>query len=561
MNTQSRDRKKILRYPSWTPGWLRFLIRIGFRVTFICTILFLIVALYYYYLASQYDLEKVADAGEPSLILAHDKSELSTLGKDIGTIIKYEQLPPHLVNALLAREDTRFRKHIGIDVKGLIRATAKNIIAMSYQEGASTISMQLTKNTYNNKSKSIHRKLLEIAITLRLESYYEKDEILTHYLNRIYFGSGCHGVEDAAQTYFGVPASDLTIGQSALIVGIIRGPHIFSPFNNLEAATAQRDQVLTRMHSIGMITEEEMLEAKEAPLELADKDNYQSTSSYAVASVRRHQQQIIDTAEIKEGGLNITSSINKQLTSTITRDIKKLTSEKNLTIENPKKALQIAVVIIENKTGAIRTIIGGSDYLKYPYNRALDSKQLLGTSFYPFIYLAALDRGKIPIKDQPVVSARQIGAQDLLGYCSRFGITHKPTKDPEELYRGNIYASPLQLANAYAIIQNEGTYAESHFVNGITDKNGNELFIQQFFEKDVLSKGAALNCKKMLSSTIRGKNIIQLTSTPYKHLWVITSDKKYTVVVWTGHDAPKNISDKDQLIEELKAKSLEWISF
>ena len=131
-----------------------------------------------------------------------------------------------------------------------------------------------------DRSKSIHRKLLEIAITLRLESYYEKDEILTHYLNRIYFGSGCHGVEDAAQTYFGVPASDLTLGQSALIVGIIRGPHIFSPFNDLEAATAQRDQVLTRMHSIGMITEEEMLEAKEAPLELANKDNYQSTSSY-----------------------------------------------------------------------------------------------------------------------------------------------------------------------------------------------------------------------------------------------------------------------------------------
>jgi len=342
-------------------------------------------------------MEKVAEAGESSLILAEDGSELSTLNKEVGTIIEFDQLPSHLVDALLTREDTRFRKHMGIDIKGLLRATLKNITSLSYKEGASTISMQLTKNTYNNKSKSIHRKLLEIAITLRLEHHYEKNEILTHYLNRIYFGSGCHGVEDAAQTYFGVSASELTLGQSALIVGIIRGPHIFSPFNNLEAAIGQRNDVLIRMASIGMITNEEMLDAKSAPLNLADKENYQPNSSYASVSINRHQQQITDTSEIKERGIRVASTINKKLNTQITKEVKELTAEQNVDTEDP---LQIAVVVIENSTGAIRSILGGSNYLKYPYNRALDSKQLLGTSFYPFIYLAALNRGKIPLKNQ-----------------------------------------------------------------------------------------------------------------------------------------------------------------
>ena len=555
MNTQSKKRNKQLGLSKWMPDWINFLFRVGFRLTIICIILFLGISCFYYYLASNYNMEKVAEAGEPSLILTSDGSELSSLNKEVGTIIGYDQLPPHLIKALLAREDTNFRKHVGIDIKGLVRATVKNITTMSYKEGASTISMQLTKNTYNNKSKSIHRKLLEIAITLRLESHYEKNEILTHYLNRIYFGSGCHGVEDAAQTYFGVPASKLNLGQSALIVGIIRGPHIFSPFNNLEAAIAQRDEVLARMKSIGMINEQEMVNAKSAPLNLADKDNYQPNSSYASASVNRHRQQITDTAKIKEQGIRVYSTISHKLNSKITKEIKKLTSDENSDTEN--SPLQIAVVVIENKTGAIRSMIGGSNYLKYPYNRALDSKQLLGSSFYPFIYLATLDRGKIPIKNQPIVSARQIGAKDLLGYCSRFNITHKPAEKPEELYRGSIYASPLQLANAYAVIQNEGTYAESYFVESISDKKANKLFTQQPFKKDVISKGAALNCKKMLSTNTN--KTIQLTSTPYKHLWVITSDKKHTIVAWAGYDLPRDIPNRPQLTKTLKLKSLEWL--
>ncbi|MGJ8656141.1 MAG: transglycosylase domain-containing protein [Akkermansiaceae bacterium] len=557
MNKPTRATKKRLKLPDWTPNWLRTLLRIGLRIATICTVLFLIVSLYYYYLASQYNLDEVAEITQPNLILASDGSELAAIGTDTRRLISYSELPPHLVDALLAREDTNFRNHIGIDVKGLIRATVKNILAMSYQEGASTISMQLTKNTYDNKSKSIHRKFLEIAITLRLESKYNKDQILTHYLNRIYFGSGCHGIEEAANTYFAIPTSQLSLGQSALLVGIIRGPHIFSPFNDLDAAIAQRDQVLERMHKIGKITDEQKFNAKQAPLNLAEKTNQKSTSNYAISSVRRHQQQIIDTTEINEGGLRIHSTINKKLTSTITTDILKLTSSIN---KNNPTPLEIAVVILENKTGAIRTIIGGSDYHTSPYNRALDSKQELGSAFSPFIYLAALDRGKIPLKNQPIITGQQIGAKDLLGYCSRFGITDNPAPEANDLYRGNIYATPLQLANAYSIIQNQGTLAESYLVENITNQTGTKLFTNTPYQKETTSTGAALNCLNMLTKNINGKRTILLTATPYKHLWIIASDHTHTAVIWAGHDLPKTIPNKQSLTETLTTKIKTWLT-
>ncbi len=563
MNKPSRERKKRLKLPDWTPGWLRVLLKIGFRLTLIGTILFTLVALFYYYLASQYDLDEVAKVTEPNLVLAQDETELAAIGADSRRLIEYTELPPHLIEALLTREDDRFRSHIGIDFIGLGRATLKNITTMSYQEGASTISMQLTKNTYDNKSKSIHRKLLEIAITLRLEAKYDKDEILTHYLNRIYFGSGCHGIEEASNTYFGVTTSQLTLGQSALLVGIIRGPHIFSPFNNLENAILQRDEVLDRMCITGKLSTQQRDDAKNAPLNLVEKTKQKSSttsSNYAITSIRRHQQQIIDTSEIAEGGLRIHSTINKKLTSTITSDIKKLTSNIN---ENNPTPLQVAVVLLENKTGAIRSIIGGSDYIKYPYNRALDSKQELGEAFTPFLYLATLDRGKIPLKDKPIITGQKIGTKDLLGYCSRFGITHKPSENPSDLYRGSIYASPLQLANAYSIIQNGGTLAESYFIESITSSTSAPLFTQEHYKKETVSAGAALNCRNMLIKSNKlptpDKQTILLTAFAYKHAWIIASNNTHTAVIWLGHDLPKTIPNKTQHCQNLTKNMLKWL--
>ncbi len=547
------------KYPEWTPEWVKLCFRIGYRLSLIFLVLFILLAIFYWFLARQYDLDQVAKESESYLTYYDDGQEI-TAARSQSDVITYNDLPELTIRALQAREDTHFFDHCGIDFKGLARATLRNLSTFSYKEGASTISMQLVKNTYENKSKSIHRKLLEIAITLRMESQYEKKEILTHYLNRIYFGAGCHGIEEASQTYFGIPTRDLNLGQSALIMGIIRGPHIFSPFNpnnGLENAIQQRDQVLSRMLKLDYINSAQHEEALKAPLNFVDKKKRSSKktfANYAVRAIQRHRQQIFDSEEIIDSGLRINTTINRRMLNRVTLDLKQVLPPAEDDSENP---LQIATVIIENKTGAVKAILGGRNYLKSSYNRALDSKLELGSAFYPFVYLAAYERGNIPLLNQPVVTGNQIGYTTMLKFCNRFGIKHKPAKAPGDLYRGNIYASPLQLASAYSILKTDGNRVESYFIESIKDKNDTELFSHELYEKPVAQAGNATSTFHMLSNK---KSTTSFINYAYKHAWVIAVSDEYTAVTWLGHDLPEDISNKESICKKIEVKMKTWIT-
>ena len=180
------------------------------------------IAIFYFYLALKFDLSEVAKIPERSTVLDRHGETYGLIHGERRRVITRDELPDVMVQALRAREDLRFYDHSGVDIKGLARATLRNIKDWSFTQGASTLTMQLARNSYDDMSaKSLHRKFLEIALTLRIEGRYSKDEILANYLNRIYFGSGCHGVEEAAQTYFGRPVSELNTGESAMLIGII----------------------------------------------------------------------------------------------------------------------------------------------------------------------------------------------------------------------------------------------------------------------------------------------------------------------------------------------------
>jgi len=547
------------KYPEWTPEWVKLCVRIGYRLSLLFLILFVIVAIFYWVLARQYDLDEIAKESETYLTYYDDGQEI-TSARSQSDIITYDDLPDHTVKALLAREDTNFFNHCGIDFKGLARATLKNISTLSYKEGASTVSMQLVKNTYDNKLKSIHRKFLEIAITLRMENKYDKKEILTHYLNRIYFGAGCHGIEEASQTYFGIPTKELSLGQSALLMGIIRGPHIFSPFNpndGLEKATEQRNQVLDRMLELKFINTTQCDDAKQAPLNLVTAKNRaekNTFANYAVRAIERHRQQIIDSQKIIDAGLRIHTTINRKMLNKITLDLKQAMPPASDDSENP---LQVATVVLENKTGAVKAIIGGRNFIKSPYNRALDSKLEVGSAFYPFVYLAAYERGNIPLLNQPVVTGNQIGYTTMLKFCNRFGIEHKPAKEAGDLYRGNIYASPLQLASAYSILKTDGNRVESYFIEAIKDKNDTELFTHTLYEKPVAKAGNATSTFHMISKKKAATSFICYA---YKHAWIIAISDQYTAVTWLGHDSPADISNKEALCKKIKQQMKGWVS-
>ena len=220
-----------------------------------------------------------------------------------------DAIPEHLVEATLAAEDKRFFEHHGVDVMGLLRATQRNLRDRSFTQGASTLSMQLARNSYSMHQRSLHRKLLEIAITLRIESHYSKDEILTSYLNRIYFGSGCHGLDEAARTYFGIPASELTPNQCALLAGIIRAPHACSPLRNLKGALKQRDEVLDRMVDEEYITQENADSIRMGKLGLLSEPNH-GTGGIIAPLIRRHFEELLKDSDINDGGLVLKSTIS-----------------------------------------------------------------------------------------------------------------------------------------------------------------------------------------------------------------------------------------------------------
>ncbi len=247
--------------------WLLWLGLAGFAVV-------LVVCLVYGFWASSFDIKKVQDMAERSTVFDMDGKVYSRLQGENRVTVKLAEVSPYFVKALLSREDTRFYKHRGVDPLGIARAIFRNLTHGSAKEGASTLTQQLARNSFPEglgSRKSIHRKLLEAFVAARIEQQYTKEEILEAYVNRIYFGSTVYGIETASLTYFGKKASDLTLGEAAMIAGLIRAPSHFSPFRNLKGATRERDTVLDRMVKLEKITPKEALAAKAAPIALAKK--------------------------------------------------------------------------------------------------------------------------------------------------------------------------------------------------------------------------------------------------------------------------------------------------
>jgi penicillin-binding protein 1A len=207
-------------------------------------------------------------------------SQGELLGRMYGEnriVVPFSQVSPDFIKALLAREDSRFYDHSGIDYVGVARAFVRNIKDGRVVQGASTITMQLARNSYPDlNDRSFHRKLLEMMLARRIEKVWSKNQILEHYVNRIFFGTGLYGIQRASQVYFGKHASQLNLSESAMIAGIIRSPVRFSPFRNFEGATKERDDVLKRMLQTKVITEEEELAARYSDVVLREQPLFQS---------------------------------------------------------------------------------------------------------------------------------------------------------------------------------------------------------------------------------------------------------------------------------------------
>ncbi|MFD2158646.1 transglycosylase domain-containing protein [Rubritalea tangerina] len=539
----------------WLPEWLRLALKVGLKCAFIGLVILLLVASYYYSKAQKYDLSKVAEEQQQNTLLDHNGAPL--LGNDSkeSLLITYDQLPQHLVDALIAREDTNFEHHCGVDFKGLIRATLRNAKDMSFTQGASTLTMQLARNTYDIRAKSLNRKFLEIALTLRIESSYSKNEIMAYYLNRIYFGSGCYGIEQASRKYFKKSVTDLTLSESATLVGIIRGPHIFSPLNDLAAAQNQRNQVIDRMLTIGKLTTEQASAVKNSPLVLPQKITLtkkplEAANPYALKALDRHLNEILAQKDIRAAGLTITSALDLKKLHQCENDIKKLL------IEAKQPQLQAACIIIDHKTGAIRALVGGRDYKALQFNIALDGKLDLGDAFTPFIYAAALERGKLPIKGNPSQTGKQLDPAETQRIAKRFGF-NSPFNLPE-IHYGSGTCSPLELATAFSTIANNGKRPHTFFVEHITKADGSELFKNTAQSTPAIQEGTALETAKLL----KYKDGIAYTTAAFsgRSLWSAASKDSLTAVIWVGFQQPAPVPNKNSLLKKMQSLTYHWVA-
>lgn len=380
----------------------------------------------YAYLASQFDLSALGKMPERTMVYDVKGELIGRLHGMNRIVVPLEETSRHFLDALIVREDKSFFDHRGVDYRGVARAVVRNFKDGEFVQGASTISMQLARNSYGLTEPTLHRKLVEVMLTRRIEKTVAKNKILELYINRIFFGSGIYGIERASQAYFGKASRDLTLGQAACLAGIIRSPNRYSPFRNPEGAAAERDTVLDRMVDLEAITEAQALAAKSVSLEIREEPSYLWQENYAMDFVRRYLNEswLRDQEYKEDGGLKVYTTIDQDVQLAAEEALRKkldaleaLPEYRHPTYnefsstwqegdERPTPYLQGSVVVLDHASGNVVALVGGRDYQQSKFNRALHAKRQVGSVFKPFVYAAAYEQRRVlphtSISDDPI---------------------------------------------------------------------------------------------------------------------------------------------------------------
>jgi penicillin-binding protein 1A len=410
------------------------LFRYGWKITLLVLVAAggLAVLLFYGTWAQTFDMKNVGEMPERNTVFDVDGKIYSRLAGANRLKVSLSEVSPFFIAAVLAREDTRFYQHKGIDWRGILRALVRDILSRSAKEGASSITQQLARNSLPLGGRTISRKLLEAMVALRIERQFTKQQILELYVNRIYFGNGCYGIETASQAYFGKSASKLNLPEAALLAGLIRSPNRFSPLKNPEGARIQRNVVLDRMVAVKKLLPAQAEEAKQAKITPHPKRMPFIQENYAMDAVQRDLNMLLTQDQIDNGGLSIYTTLDPAVQNATQQALEtQLTKiEHQSNFRHPLKAiyqvpengegdsampyLEGAVVVIDNASGGIRALVGGRDYAQSKFNRALaPANRQVGSAFKPFVYTIAFSHGLLPgaaISDGPIRPGEVDGA-------------------------------------------------------------------------------------------------------------------------------------------------------
>src|SRR3989440_9964420 len=410
------------------------LFRYGWKITLLILLLGAGFAVFLFYgtWAQTFDMKNVGEMPERNTVYDVDGKIYSRLAGANRLKVSLSEVSPFFIAAVLAREDTRFYEHKGIDWRGILRALVRDITSGSAREGASSITQQLARNSLPLGGRTLSRKVLEAMVALRIDRQFTKQEILELYVNRIYFGTGCYGVETASQLYFGKTASKLNLSEAALLAGLIRSPNRFSPLKNPEGAARQRNAVLDRMVALKKISLQQAEEAKSIKIVTHPKRISQIQENYAMDAVQRDLNQLLTQDKIDNAGLSIYTTLDPTVQNSgqdaLEKQLTKIEHQSNF--HHPFKAdykppengegdsampyFEGAVVVIDNTSGGIRALVGGRDYAQSKFNRAMaPTNRQVGSAFKPFVYTVAFSHGLLPgasISDGPIQPGEIDGA-------------------------------------------------------------------------------------------------------------------------------------------------------
>ena len=503
--------------------------------------------------------------------------EVANFGDIYRASVDLKALPPHVPAAIISVEDRRFYSHPGVDLRGIARAVVTDIRAGARVQGGSTITQQVAKNVFLSPDRTMSRKIKEMLLAIKLEQTFTKDQILSLYMNRVYFGNGIYGYEAASERFFNRPAKDLTVFQAAVLAGQLKAPTHYNPTREPARAKARAQIVLGTMVDTGAITPAQQLQA------MATADSALKAVPQPPTRGRYFADWVASQIDAYVGGTDRDLVVKTTLDGRLQMQAEE-SLEKHLTAQGAKLNVAQGAIVVLGTDGAVRAMVGGRDYDDSQFNRATQALRQPGSAFKPFVYLAGVEAGyrtddmltDAPLKigkwrpqnftgtyDGPVTVetafakslntaavrlAQHVGIGSVINVAHRLGITEK-LKSDLSVSLGSGEVTLLELTGAYTPFANGGQAVLPYAIESITARDGKALYIREGGGLgEVVSADALAAMNQMMSAVIsKGTGTAAAfgypaggktgTSSDFRDAWFMGFTADYVTGVWVGNDS------------------------
>jgi penicillin-binding protein 1A len=571
------------------------------------------------YIYFSYDLPRLSSVKDyaPKIVtqvFSEDGEIIAEFFAEKRYLIPIEDMPTTLIHAFISAEDARFFEHQGIDHLSIIRALLKNIESMEIIQGGSTITQQITKSLLLSPEKSFSRKIKEAILAQRIEKSLSKRDILFIYLNQIYLGYRCYGVEAAASTYFGKHASELNLSESALLAGLPKAPSTYSPVHHPQKAKQRQRYVLKRMAQRGYITKTQAKEAEDMPLNITLPENKNiKVAPYFTEYIRQYLENTYGFDLLYGGGLKVYTPLNLFMQKAAQRAVELglRDFEEREGYQERLPRVQGALIALEPRTGYIKTLVGGVNFLENQFNRALQARRQPGSAFKPIVYAAALDKGYTTTSlliDSPLIFKiksdkefweprnydlefrgpvtlrnaltysrniitikilQDIGIDYAINYARQLGISSPLNRDLS-LALGSSGVSLLEITRAYTVFANQGLKVDPIFITKIIDRNDTILEENKPKLSQAISPQTSYLMMSLLKSVVEegtGKKVKALqrpcagktgTTNDVRDAWFIGFTPDLIAGTWVGFDDEKPLGKHET---GAVAASPIWLNF